>query len=164
MGGPQRTSRPKAHQAGGRRGKERAARNERSSDWRRGAASSPDPEASHTLTCVKTFGLTLCLQADPAKIAEYRRYHADVWPEVTARLRECGIQQMEIFLRDRRMFMHIVTDDNFDPNKDFARINEDPVSAKWNELMATLQERAPEASPDEWWAPMEKVFDLQRSS
>src|ERR1700716_770764 len=29
--------------AGGRRGKERAARNERSSDWRRGAAGSPDP-------------------------------------------------------------------------------------------------------------------------
>jgi hypothetical protein len=31
--------------AGGRRGKERAARNERSSDWRRGAAGSPDPDA-----------------------------------------------------------------------------------------------------------------------
>ena len=30
--------------AGGRRGKERAARHERSSDWRRGAAGSPDPE------------------------------------------------------------------------------------------------------------------------
>src|SRR5437660_6079862 len=31
--------------AGGRRGKERAARYERSSDWGRGAASSPDPDA-----------------------------------------------------------------------------------------------------------------------
>src|SRR5438105_2413523 len=31
--------------AGGRRGKERAARYERSSDWRRGAAGSPDPAA-----------------------------------------------------------------------------------------------------------------------
>ena len=113
---------------------------------------------------MQTFGLTLCLQADPTKIAEYRRYHAAVWPEVSARLRVCGIQQMEIFLRERRMFMHIVTDDKFDPKTDFARINEDPVSAKWNELMATLQERAPEASPDEWWAPMEKVFDLQQSS
>jgi hypothetical protein len=30
--------------AGGRRGKERVARNERSSDWRRGAAGSPDPD------------------------------------------------------------------------------------------------------------------------
>jgi len=31
------------HVAGGRRGKERAARHERSSEWRRGAAGSPDP-------------------------------------------------------------------------------------------------------------------------
>src|SRR5207302_2848712 len=36
---------PKAPQAGGRRGKERAARHERSSDWRRGAAGSPDPDS-----------------------------------------------------------------------------------------------------------------------
>src|SRR6186997_1136734 len=35
---------PKAHHAGGRRGKERVARHERSSDWRRGAAGSPDPD------------------------------------------------------------------------------------------------------------------------
>jgi len=29
-----------------------------------------------------------------------------------------------------------------------------------DELMRTLQERAPEAKPDDWWAPMEEVFDL----
>jgi L-rhamnose mutarotase len=112
---------------------------------------------------MQTFGLTLCLQPDPEKIAEYRRYHQAVWPEVTARLRECGVRQMQIFLRGRRMFMYLLTDDNFVPSRDFARINEDPVSAKWNALMATLQERAPEANPDEWWAPMEQVFDLAQS-
>src|SRR5438128_10501996 len=36
--------------AGGRRGKERAARNERSSDWRRGAAGSPDPDTNLVTT------------------------------------------------------------------------------------------------------------------
>jgi L-rhamnose mutarotase len=112
---------------------------------------------------VKTFGLTLCLQADPQKISDYRSYHQAVWPEVTARLRQCGVQHMQIFLRGRRMFMYLLTDDAFDPARDFARINEDPVSARWNELMATLQERAPEANPDEWWAPMELVFDLDQS-
>jgi L-rhamnose mutarotase len=116
-----------------------------------------------TLPSVQTFGLTLCLQSDPQKIAEYRRYHQAVWPDVTARLRACGVQRMEIFLRGTRMFMYLVTDDDFDPSRDFARINEDPVSAKWNALMATLQERAPEAGPDEWWAPMERVFDLDQN-
>jgi L-rhamnose mutarotase len=112
---------------------------------------------------VHVFGLTLCLQDDPDKISEYRRYHQAVWPEVTARLRECGVQQMQIFLLGRRMFMYLETDDAFEPARDFLKINEDPVSARWNELMATLQERAPEANPQEWWAPMELVFDLAQS-
>ena len=109
---------------------------------------------------MRVLGLTLCLQDDPEKIAAYRRHHQAVWPEVTARLRECGVQQMQIFLRGRRMFMYLVADDTFDPARDFARINEDPTSARWNALMATLQERAPEANAHEWWAPMELVFDL----
>jgi L-rhamnose mutarotase len=109
---------------------------------------------------VKSFGLTLLLQDDPDKIAEYRRFHQAVWPEVTARLRTCGVQNMQIFLRGRRLFMYLVTDDGFDPKRDFARVNEDPTSARWNALMAELQARAPEADPDEWWAPMDLVFDM----
>jgi L-rhamnose mutarotase len=109
---------------------------------------------------MQTFGLTLNLQDDAAKVAEYRRFHQAVWPQVSARLRECGIQRMQIFLRGRRLFMYLITDDAFDPSDDFTRINEDPTSARWNALMADLQERAPEAAPDEWWALMEPVFDL----
>lgn len=110
---------------------------------------------------MKTFGLTLNLQDDPEKIAAYRRAHQAAWPEVTARLRECGVQQMQIFFRGTRLFMYILTDDDFDPARDFERINEDATSARWNALMAELQARAPEANPDEWWAPMELVFDLE---
>ncbi len=109
---------------------------------------------------MKAYGLTLCLQDDPAKIATYKEYHRVVWPAVLARLRAVGVQEMKIFLRERRMFMYIETDDAFEPLRDFARVNDDPQSAEWNALMATLQERAPEATPDEWWAPMEQVFDM----
>ncbi len=109
---------------------------------------------------MKTFGLTLNLQNDVDKIAAYKSAHLAVWPAVTDRLRECGIQEMQIFVRGTRMFMYVVTDDDFDPARDFARINEDPASARWNALMADLQARSPEANPDEWWAPMELVFDL----
>lgn len=110
---------------------------------------------------MKTFGLMLNLQDDAAKIAEYRRAHQAVWPEVTDRLRAVGIQQMQIFFRGTRLFMYLLTDDTFDPASDFARINEDPASARWNALMADLQARAPEARADEWWAPMELVFDME---
>jgi L-rhamnose mutarotase len=67
---------------------------------------------------------------------------------------------MQIFLRGTRLFMYVVTDDTFDPAHDFARINEDPTSQRWNALMAELQARASEARPDEWWAEMDLVFDL----
>ena len=110
---------------------------------------------------MKSYGLTLCLQDDPQKIAEYKAQHQAVWPGVLARLREVGVREMKIFLRGTRMFMFIETDDAFDPVRDFARINEDPTSAEWNALMAGLQERAPEANPDEWWAPMELVFSME---
>ncbi len=109
---------------------------------------------------MKTFGLTLNLQDDADKIAEYKGAHLAVWPGVTDRLRECGVQEMQIFLRGTRLFMYLVTDDAFDPTRDFARINADPTSARWNALMAELQARSPEANPDEWWAAMELVFDL----
>jgi L-rhamnose mutarotase len=109
---------------------------------------------------VKTFGLTLMLRDDPDAIAAYRRFHQAVWPEVTARLRECGVEQMQIYLRGTRLFMYGVTNDQFDPSRDFARINEDPTSERWNALMAELQEHAPEASPEEWWATIDPVFDL----
>jgi L-rhamnose mutarotase len=109
---------------------------------------------------MKAYGLTLMLQDDPAKIAEYKAQHQAVWPEVTARLREVGIHEMRIFVRDLRMFMYIETTDDFDPIADFARVNDDPKSAEWNRIMADLQARAPEATENEWWAHMELAFDM----
>jgi L-rhamnose mutarotase len=109
---------------------------------------------------VKTFGLMLNLQDDPAKIERYKEEHLKVWPGVTDRLRAVGITEMRIFLRDRRLFMYIETTDAFDPAVDWPRIQDDPVSKEWNVLMGGLQERSPEARPDEWWATMELVFDM----
>ena len=108
---------------------------------------------------MQSFGLTLCVQDDNAKIAAYTAYHRAVWPEVLRDLRAVGIRRMQIFLRGRRLFMYIETADGFDPARDFGRVNENARSREWNALMATLQERAPEAGPDEWWAAMERVFD-----
>jgi L-rhamnose mutarotase len=108
---------------------------------------------------MRTFGLTLSLRDDPEKIAAYKRFHQNVWPEVTARLRECGVQQMQIFLLGTRLFMYLTTDDTFVPARDFARVNEDATSARWNAQMGDLQERVAEAGADEWWAEMELVFD-----
>lgn len=110
---------------------------------------------------MKAYAQTLLLRDDPEKIEMYKKYHQAVWPEVLADIRQGGINEMKIFLRGRRMFMYIETNDDYDPTNGLRRAgSSSPRSREWNELMATLQERAPEADTSEWWAPMELVFDL----
>jgi len=109
---------------------------------------------------VQAYGMALDLRDDPTLIARYKKEHAQVWPEVVARLREIGVTEMKIFLLGRRMFMYCETRDGFDPANDFARSNDDPTYRKWDELMRSMQERVDEARPGEWWARMELVFDL----
>ena len=109
---------------------------------------------------MKHFGLTLQLRDDADVIRLYKEHHQQVWPEVTTRIREAGIREMRIFLLGRRLFMYVESDDQFEPARDFAHINEAPTSKAWDDLMRTFQEQAPEASADEWWAQMEEVFDL----
>ena len=109
---------------------------------------------------MKTYAKTLLLQDDPAKIEEYKKQHAAVWPETLAALRRCGITGMQIYLLERRMFMLMTTEDSFDPATSMQPYDTDPKAQEWETFMRTLQERAPEAPPDQWWADMELVFDM----
>lgn len=109
---------------------------------------------------MKSYGLTLCLKSDPVLIERYKEYHRQVWPEVLAGIRGVGIAEMKIFLLGTRMFMFVLAEDGFDPDRDFPRSQESPRAREWDALMRTLQERAPEAPSDQWWAMMEPVFDL----
>jgi len=110
---------------------------------------------------MKSYGLTLMLKDDDEIVERYKEYHRNAWPEVIARLREIGITEMRIYLLGRRMFMYMEAKSEFDPERDFPKLNEVPRYREWDELMRTLQERAPEAKPGEWWAAMEEVFDLK---
>jgi L-rhamnose mutarotase len=109
---------------------------------------------------MQSFGMTLLLQDDAEKIARYRELHQAVWPVVTDRIRSLGIDRMEIFLIGRRLFLYMTAPDEFNPAVDFARLDDDAEYRRWSTLTATLQAAAPEAREGEWWAPMDKVFDL----
>jgi L-rhamnose mutarotase len=53
----------------------------------------------------RRFCFALDLKDDPALIAEYRKYHETIWPEVTQSLKDSGIEDLEIYLAGTRMFM-----------------------------------------------------------
>jgi L-rhamnose mutarotase len=46
----------------------------------------------------KRYCLTLDLKNDPKLIAEYKRYHEKIWPEITKSIQDAGIVDLEIYL------------------------------------------------------------------
>ncbi|MFZ4575550.1 MAG: L-rhamnose mutarotase [Phycisphaerales bacterium] len=109
---------------------------------------------------MRTFAQMLDLKDDPALIAEYKRHHEAVWPEVVLALRAAGIASMRIYLGGNRLFMTFEAPDEFDPARDFQRYAEDPRCRAWDDLMRTFQQRVPGARSGGWWEPMEAVFEL----
>lgn len=112
----------------------------------------------------RRYCLTLDLKNDPQLIAEYRRYHENVWPEVIQSIRASGIMDMEIYLLGKRMFMIIEVDEKFTFE---AKVQADQNNAKvqeWERLMWKFQQSLPEAKPGEKWLLMERIFSLPKRS
>ncbi len=106
--------------------------------------------------------LTVNLKNDPAAIAAYRDHHRRVWPEVIESLKHAGVRRLDIHLLGRRLVMIVELADGLDFKHVFASHQaSNPRVAEWEQLMKSLQERSPDAAPDEWWAVMEPVFQLR---
>ena len=105
--------------------------------------------------------LTLDLQNDPAKIAEYKRHHETIWPEVRDSLFHSGVRDMEIYLTGTHLFMIMDTSDDFSFEKKAAMDSANPKVLEWETLMANFQAVPPGADPVKRWTLMDKVFDLK---
>ena len=109
----------------------------------------------------KRYCLTLDLEDDPALIAEYRRHHEKIWPEITASIKDAGIVDMEIYLLGTRMFMIMEVDQNFSFEKKAKADEQDPRVQAWEQLMWKFQQALPQAAPGEKWLRMERIFKLE---
>ena len=61
----------------------------------------------------RRYCFTLDLKNDPALIAEYRKHHETIWPEITESIKNSGIVDMEIYLLGTRMFMMMEVNESF---------------------------------------------------
>ena len=104
--------------------------------------------------------LALDLKDNPATIAEYKRYHEKVWPEVRKSLADAGVEDMEIYLVGTRMFMIMEVSDTFSFPVKTAMDDANPKVQEWETLMADFQQELPQSTPNQKWVVMEKVFDL----
>lgn len=107
---------------------------------------------------MKRYCQTLILVDDEELIAKYVEAHAHVWPEIIAGQREVGIVDMQIYRRGRSLFMIMDTADDFDFDRDMARLAGQPRQAEWEAYVAQFQGCAADASSADKWQLMERIF------
>ena len=104
---------------------------------------------------------TLDLKDDPQLIAEYKRYHEKIWPEITKSIRDSGIEDLEIYLLGTRLFMIMDARTKFSLEKKAAADRANATVQAWEQLMWKFQKPLPQAKPGEKWLLMEKIFSLR---
>ncbi len=109
----------------------------------------------------RRYCLTLDLKNDPRLVAEYKRHHQRVWPEITQSIKDSGIEDMEIYLLGTRMFMIMEVNENFSFATKAEADRQNPKVQEWETLMWKFQQPLPEAKPGEKWLLMERVFKLE---
>ena len=111
----------------------------------------------------KRYCQTLELKDDPELIEEYKYWHKNenIWKEIPEGIKKVGILDMEIYLHGTRLFMIVETKQDFDWDKDMARLGQLEKQAEWEEFVSKFQKSKPGASSSEKWQLMEKIFELK---
>ena len=109
----------------------------------------------------RRYCMALDLRDDAELIAEYKRYHEKIWPEITQSIKESGIRDLEIYLHGTRMFMILEVDDDFSFERKAQADRENAKVQEWETLMWKFQKALPGARPGEKWLLMERIFKLE---
>jgi L-rhamnose mutarotase len=109
---------------------------------------------------LRRFCLTLDLKDDPELIAEYKRHHEKIWPEITESIKDAGIVDMEIYLRGTRMFMIMEVNEEFSFEEKSRADQLNPKVQEWERLMWKFQKSLSQAQPGEKWLLLDRIFKL----
>ena len=107
---------------------------------------------------MKRYCQTLTLVDDEDMIARYVEAHAHVWPEIIEGQRQVEIIDMQIYRKGRNLFMIMDTVDDFDFEKDMARLSKLPRQAEWEAYVSQFQGCSANARSDEKWQLMQRIF------
>ena len=97
------------------------------------------------------------IRVRPEQFEEYKRLHANVWPEVLQMIEACNIRNYSVYHKDGVLFSYFeyVGDDY---EGDMAKMAADPTTQKWWDVCKPCQEPLETRAEGEWWADMEEVF------
>lgn len=106
---------------------------------------------------MKRIGFVLKVKQD--KLEEYKRHHANVWPEMCQALDAAGWHNYTLFVRDDGLlFGYFETPDSLQAAQ--ARMTSKEVNTRWQEFMAPFFESPNHARPDEMFGELTEIFHL----
>lgn len=106
---------------------------------------------------MKRFGQMVRLR--PEATEEYKKIHVKIWQEIEDAIRESGIRNYSIYLKDGIMFAYfeyIGPDDEFDARME--KLANAPRMQEWWGITKAMQIPLETRAEGEWWANMEEVF------
>jgi L-rhamnose mutarotase len=75
-------------------------------------------------------------------------------------MREAGIVDMEIYILGNQLFMIMDTVPDFDHDKAMKELAKKPRQAEWEAFVSRFQKTSADASADEKWQLMERIYKL----
>lgn len=106
---------------------------------------------------MKRYGSVIRLRT--GALEDYKRYHANAWPEILDMIRQCNIHNYSIYFKDGFLFSYFeYTGTDFDA--DMAKMAADPKTQEWWAIMKPMQEPLDTRMEGEWWAQMDEVFHM----
>ena len=114
------------------------------------------------LGSIKRFVQTLTLNSDEEARREYIKWHSPEhnWKEIRNGIREVGIIEMEIYILGNTLVMIVDTPEDFDWEKAMARLATLPRQAEWEAFVSQFQGCNANATSDEKWQMMQRIFFL----
>jgi len=108
---------------------------------------------------MKRYGSVIGLKLEA--IAEYKRLHAAVWPDVLKQIAGSNIRNYSIYLKEPENVMFAYYEyHGVDHAADMAAMAADPRTQEWWAVCSPLQVPLDTRKPGEWWAGMEEVFHV----
>jgi len=106
---------------------------------------------------LKVQRICFVLKVRKDRLAEYRRRHRAVWPEMTAALTASGWRDYTLFLRPDGLLVGYLLCEDFAASNGAMKALE--VNELWQRDMAPFFENI-EANPDDEMQPLEEIFHL----
>jgi L-rhamnose mutarotase len=98
------------------------------------------------------------LQVKPDRMAEYRKRHAAVWPEMLEALSATGWRNYSLFLSPTGMLIGYLETDDFEAA--LRGMEETEVNARWQAEMGEFFQDL-DGRPDEGLLALDEVFHLE---